>query len=228
MTTSISDTSSTGEIINQYSLQNSTETEKADALGQDDFLELMLTQMKNQDPFQPADNGEFIAQMAQFSTVSGIEQMNQSLENLSTSLAGNQALEAASLLDRQVLVAGSQIALGEEGVVDGIYELSGSSQATIASIYDSSGSLVKQIQLGSQVSGQHSFSWDGTLDDGSRAPVGDYSIEVNYTGGGTTTAADTWLQKTIKSVNLPNNGAEVVINTNDGSQLNLSEIYQIL
>ena len=86
-------------------------------LGQDDFLELMIAQVQHQDPFQPMENGEFIAQMAQFATVDGIQNMESSISELNGTMASNQALTATTLVGRSVMAPGGEFALGAEGGV---------------------------------------------------------------------------------------------------------------
>ena len=90
--------------LQQYQATERIEEASSDELGQDEFLTLMLTQLKHQDPFQPMENGEFIGQLAQFSTVSGIEQMQVALEDLSGSFVSNQTLEATRLVGKEVLI----------------------------------------------------------------------------------------------------------------------------
>jgi len=104
------------EKITSVSDLAAAENEKSNEIGQNEFLELMLAQLKNQDPFQPLENGEFVAQMAQFSTVSGIEEMNASLKGMSDSLQGNRLLEASNLIGRTALVSGKTASLTEDGL----------------------------------------------------------------------------------------------------------------
>ena len=215
-------------IISQYQLASPTTggSAKVDELGADEFMTLLLEQLKNQDPLEPEDNGDFIAQMAQFSTVTGIDDMNKSIENLGSSLGSNQALQSASLVGRSVLVPANDFTLDEENNLEGAFELEATSTAT-ASIYTAAGELIHQVDLGIRSAGQNKFTWDGLLEDGSRAPVGDYTVAVNHGIGEYAAAAEVLLEQEIDSVNFSRNGGDIVLNTVDGQALNFSEITQI-
>lgn len=186
-----------------------------DKLGQDDFLKLMITQLQNQDPFKPLENGEFLGQIAQFGTVSGIEDLQKSFKSLASSLVSNQALQASELVGRQVLAQSSTGEWVPGGTLDGAVELSASVADMTVSIVDASGQVVRRIALGTQPAGLARFSWDGLRDDGSFAPAGRYRVkaEVNY--GGTQYAVDTLIAAPVESVTLGASG---------GLSLNLSGI----
>jgi len=202
-------------------------TPKKNDLGEDEFLKLMLTQLQHQDPFQPMENGEFIAQMAQFSSVQGINTMADSMQQLTESFSANQALQAASLVGHDVLVGNNFAGLKNGDSIEGSFELFASTGAATINIYDTSGNLVHQDYLGQKAAGQHSFSWDGALSDGSQAPEGTYEIRVDYSTGDGTAAADVFIQSTIQSVNFAANGSQVILNTDDGQSLGILDIRQI-
>ncbi len=113
-----------GAAIQELGLGRSTETNKdRNKLGQAEFLELMVAQLKNQDPFKPLENGDFIAQMAQFSAVSGMDKLQSSFDTLAGSLQSNQALQASTLVGRSVLVPASQAPLSPQGNIRGVLDL---------------------------------------------------------------------------------------------------------
>ena len=130
-------------------------------LGQEDFLKLMTTQLQNQDPFAPMENGEFIAQMAQFSTVTGITEMGQTLKGLSDKLNEFRIATASDLLGNSVLVPGNVVRPNKDGEVHGIIDLPSPSSETSVSFFDSSGELVHSVDLGSQGRGLVGFEWKG-------------------------------------------------------------------
>ena len=129
------------------------------SLGQEDFLKLMTTQLQNQDPFAPMENGEFIAQMAQFSTVTGITEMGQTLKGLSDKLNEFRIATASDLLGNSVLVPGNVVRPNKDGEVHGIIDLPSPSSETSVSFFDSSGELVHSVDLGSQGRGLVGFEW---------------------------------------------------------------------
>ena len=140
--------------------QNQQKSPKS-SLGQEDFLKLMTTQLQNQDPFAPMENGEFIAQMAQFSTVTGITEMGQTLKGLSDKLNEFRIATASDLLGNSVLVPGNVVRPNKDGEVHGIIDLPSPSSETSVSFFDSSGELVHSVDLGSQGRGLVGFEWKG-------------------------------------------------------------------
>ncbi len=172
------------------------------ALGQEQFLELMVAQLKNQDPLKPMQNGEFLGQLAQFGTVNGIQQLQQSFASLSASLQSNQALMASSLVGRSVLVPSAQAARGDSGAVSGVVDLPVASASVSVGIYTEAGELVRRIDLGAQGAGQVRFTWDGMSDGGQMLPPGQYRIRAESSDGGVTTARDTLISAKVDSVSL--------------------------
>ena len=125
-----------------------TPTKRKNSLGQEDFLKLMTTQLQNQDPFAPMENGEFIAQMAQFSTVTGITEMGQTLKGLSDKLNEFRIATASDLLGNSVLVPGNVVRPNKNGEIHGIIDLPSASSETSVAFFDSSGELVHSADLG--------------------------------------------------------------------------------
>ena len=132
----------------------------SDKLGQDDFLQLMTAQLQNQDPFAPMDNGDFIAQMAQFSTVTGIEEVNQSLKNLADKFDQGRIATATNLLGHSVLVPGNISRPDENGEVHGVLDLPQATSMARVVISDAdSGEELNVMELGPQAAGLVGFSW---------------------------------------------------------------------
>ncbi len=145
---------------------------------QDRFLKLLVAQMKNQDPLNPLDNAELTSQLAQISTVSGIDKLNATLQTLVAGFAANQSLEAAAMIGRGVLAAGSTLTLAN-GTARGGIDLPQTVDRLVVSIKDSSGIVVHNRDLGPQPQGVVAFQWDGVTDNGASAAAGNYSFSVN-------------------------------------------------
>src|SRR5690606_35227038 len=160
-------------------------------LGQEEFLKLMITQLENQDPFKPLESGEFLGQLAQFGTVSGITNLERAFAGLSESLVANQALEASGLIGRNVLVRSEWASLGEDEAVDAALTLPQSSTAVQVQILDAGGQLVRQIDLGAQDAGTVRFRWNGETDEGERAAPGRYVISAQFRHGNEMQSAET-------------------------------------
>ena len=132
-----------------------------DKLGQEDFLKLMTTQLQNQDPFAPMENGEFIAQMAQFSTVTGITSMDESLKNVAAKLGETRIATAANMLGHSVLVPGKIARTDDDGSVNGVIDLPSAATNVNVVFKSQSGDIIDTISLGNQSSGLVGFAWHG-------------------------------------------------------------------
>jgi len=224
----ITDNMPTG--LAKYDLAAREPEARNDELGQDEFLTLLIAQIKHQDPMKPMENGAFIAEMAQFSTVSGIEEMNDSLQELSGAYGAGQTLQASSLIGREVLVDDATLVLGE-GEADGAggrFELEASSGEVTLEILDPSGALVRRLPLGQHAAGTHDFRWDGLDDDGEPVPPGRYSASVTAANGGEEppTALTVMVARTVDSVEFAP-GGRVQLNTDTGEAIELDEVRQI-
>lgn len=147
------------------------------------FLTLLTTQLRNQDPMNPMENAEVTSQLAQMSTVDGIERLNALFQSFVDTQASADGVNAAALLGRGVLVEGKALSLTEAGAVGGL-ELDGPADKVTLTIRDSSGIAVANIEMKDLEAGSHNFVWDGTADDGTRAADGVYSISVAASLGG--------------------------------------------
>lgn len=219
-------TVSTSTLDDQYAINTQTTPTYNKELGQDEFLELMTAQLKNQDPMKPMDNGEFLGQMAQFSTVSGIEKMQESIENLSMTYATGQTLQSVQLVGQEVLVENNAIELPESGVTGGSFELDATSGDVRLDIADASGTVVRQIKLGEHAAGRHAFSWNGLDGNGQRLAAGTYTAEVSAQQGDEFKAASVLSTRIIESVEF-GAGGQATLNTSQGDILTLADIKQI-
>ena len=151
-------------ILNKLGINSSKEANAPkikDQLGQEDFLKLMTTQLQNQDPFAPMENGEFIAQMAQFSTVTGINRMDESLKNVAAKLGETRIATAANMLGHSVLVPGKIARTDDEGSVNGVIDLPSAATNVNVVFKSQSGDIIDTINLGNQSSGLVGFAWHG-------------------------------------------------------------------
>ena len=207
-------------------VQNATATQKS-SLGQEDFLKLMTTQIANQDPFAPQSNTEMIAQMAQFSTVTGIQQLNTTVGNVATEISQNRIATAASFVGKTVLVPGSTALADSSGGISGAVDLPSAATGLTVQITRESGELVKSIDLGSNAAGLVGFSWDGL--DANGKPVGDqrYTVKATMLSGTKQTAAITDVYGPITEAAIPTAGAEMTFTVSGVGNVNLSNIKSI-
>ena len=139
--------------------QDETTTKRRDQLGQADFLKLMTTQLQNQDPFAPMDNADFIAQMAQFSTVTGITDMGETLKGMSDQLQEFRIATASNLLGHSVLVPGNMARPDENGEIHGVVDLPSSASTSNIRFTNEQGEILHQVDMGAQPRGLVGFSW---------------------------------------------------------------------
>lgn len=199
-----------------------------DELGQAEFMELMMTQIRQQDPFEPTDNGDFIAQMAQFSTVSGIGDMQASLDRMATSFGAQQTLEASNLVGRDVLVAGDVLGFDGAAPIDGRYVLERPAASVTLLVQDASGALVTRKELGAASTGRHDFAWTGRNEGGDTLPAGDYRVTIvsGAEDGTGDVPAETLLQRRVEAVEFGAGGA-VLMHTDAGETLGLDTLREI-
>jgi flagellar basal-body rod modification protein FlgD len=203
---------------------SATSSTKSAQLTEQDFLKLMTQQLKNQDPMHPTDNSEFFSQIAQFSTVSGIDTLNTAVSKLSTQLSSSQSVQAAALVGRNVLVQGASGYLGADGL-SGAVEVPASGDVTIR-ITDSAGAVVRTIAMGTQAAGTSKFTWDGLTDAGAAAPVGTYSLTAAVNGGGLTQSATTDVQALVQGVEFGASGS-LLLNLQGVGSVALSKVLEV-
>ncbi|MAY14936.1 MULTISPECIES: flagellar hook assembly protein FlgD [Oceanospirillaceae] len=148
--------------LDQYRKPSNSAEPKDNELGRDAFLELMVAQLNNQNPLEPTDNQAFVAQLAQFSTVEGIDKLNTTSESMMSRFNSASALQASSLVGQSVIVEGNETGLLlSGGVVSGYTEVPESASNLQLSIEDENGVLLEQIPLGNRTAGSMSVRWDG-------------------------------------------------------------------
>ncbi|MCW8917927.1 MAG: flagellar hook assembly protein FlgD [Gammaproteobacteria bacterium] len=201
-------------------------TDTSNELGGDDFMTLMIAQMQYQDPLEPMSNEDFVAQLAQFSASTGIQDLNTSFDSMSTSLQSYQALQASTLVGRSVLLSSDSGLLDEGGSVDGMINLTSSTQQLTLGIYDQSGALVRREYMGMQSSGTVPFEWNGLGDDGTPAAAGVYEVRAEALVDGKTAAMETLVYSDVESVSISSRGG-VLLNLAGVGSADLSDVYQI-
>jgi len=197
---------------------------KKQQLGQEEFLKLMTTQLQNQDPTKPMDNAQFLGQIAQFSTVSGIQQLQESFSGLATSMQSAQTLQATQLVGHGVLVPSGSILLPEGSGTAAAAELSAGGDLTV-DVLDAGGQVVRRLDLGTQGAGLVQFGWDGLDDAGQRLAAGNYTLRAQLDQGGTTQSVSTFAVDIVDSVSLGASG--ISLNLSGLGATPLSGVRQI-
>jgi flagellar basal-body rod modification protein FlgD len=205
---------------------------KKTELGQEDFLALMVAQLKNQDPFKPLDPSQYVGQLAQFSSVSGLASMNQQLTNLTNSLRGNQVLDGAALIGRTVIAPGDGVYLDDAAnenriLPQGLVNVPAGASSVQLVVRDSSGVLVKSQALDT-TRGAQGFSWDGTTNSGANAPSGAYEIEVIAKVGDENVSLATSVAARVSSVALDPNTGALTLDTDPLGEIVMSDVERVL
>lgn len=215
-------------ILENLGLSKPKEAMKEQKLGQEDFIKLMTTQMNHQDPMKPMENGDFLSDMAQFSTVSGLKEIKDSFNSLANSLKSSQALQASSMVGRQVLVPGSMSTFSEGTPMKGAVELENNVSDLKVNILDDKGALVKEVNLGNKAAGVAHFSWDGMLSADKKAMSGNYSIHAVGKVDGKSESLKTLITDTVQSVSLGSGGQGVSLTLANAGSASLADVKEIL
>lgn len=195
-------------------------------LGQADFLKLMTAQLNNQDPFAPVDNTQMVAQMAQFSSLSGITDMNTTLKAISDKLGGTSTSDAMSYVGRTVLTQGDTAYGRTSGGIAGGVELDGDATDVTVSIQSPDGQVLKTMSLGPQSKGTISYDWNGKTDGGADAGPGPFKVSVTAQNAGTNVTSRGLVWAPVESVSMPSSGNPVLTVSGIGP-VAISDVRQI-
>ena len=190
---------------------------------QDRFLKLLVTQMKNQDPLNPMDNAQVTSQMAQISTVGGIDKLNQTISGLSSSLLASQSMQSANLIGRDVFAVGSTLNLNGKAV--GGFDLKQDADLVFVSITNGAGEIVRTLQLPASRAGMSAFEWDGKTDSGGTAPNGTYVFQMTAARGNNSIPVEPLTAGRVGGVSLVNG---MKLNLESGAEIGIADIKRIL
>ena len=219
---------SLNSILNKLGINSNEDVKKTkkDSLGQADFLKLMTTQLQNQDPFAPMDNGDFIAQMAQFSTVTGITEINNNLTNIGSKLEPNRIATAAQFLGHSVLIPGKVVSPDENGEIHGVIDLPASSTDVGLTFTNNNGEVVKTINLGSQNKGLVGFSWvdiaDSLKKSNERLTIQAYAGNKNASDG-----VSTAVYNKVIAASTPKDSDDVLLELKDYGEVSASRAIKL-
>jgi flagellar basal-body rod modification protein FlgD len=210
-------TSSTGSITGSINMNK------------DDFLKLLVTQLRNQDPMAPEDPKDFVAQLAQFSSLEQQINSNTNLENLSKAIQGLQQSQSmaqgVSLLGKKVQGSANQVMVTGGEAFDASYQLSQQAKQVVVAIYDSKNNQVRTLDLGSQASGSQTFSWDGKDSEGNKVADGTYTYQVAAQDkNGNAIQVNNYFTGTVDQVYQNSQGIWVTV---DGHQMLLNSVVSV-
>ena len=167
----------------QSATSSTSDAKKKAMMGKDQFLTLLLTQLKNQDPLSPMDNTEFTAQMAQFSSLEQLFSVNDNLVGLQTLSSSLNNTQALNIIGKEIEANGNSVHVGS-GIASNIsFDLLNDSTNTTVNILDKDGNVVKTIEQGHMSAGKQTIKWDATDYRGNPVPAGLYAYEITATDG---------------------------------------------
>ncbi|MDO9138786.1 MAG: flagellar hook assembly protein FlgD [Methylobacter sp.] len=220
---------------NQYSHLTVTDkpvlatSAKKTTLGQEQFLKLMTTQMTHQDPTKPMENGDFLAQMAQFGTVAGIQDLQKSFGDFASSINSSQALQATSLVGRHISVPMNKGLLAAGGDISGNINLPDSTTNVNVKVVNSvTGETVQNVDLGAHNAGKIPFVWDGLNGNGVMSNPGVYKIEATASIDGRNVVLETDIKAQVDSITMANGSTGLKVNLTGLDSVNFNQIKQIL
>ncbi len=206
--------------------KSSTSTTSKTEEAQTRFLKLLTEQLKNQDPLHPMDHAQRTSQLAQSSPGEGIAQLHKTRTSLLEGSQSNEALQAAALVGKGVMVEGTKLTLSGSKAYGG-FELATAADKVTVTIKDSKGLEVRKMELGSSDAGVFNFAWDGKSTNGTQAVDGNYTISVSATRGSDTVKTTSLQLSTVNSV-LRTSSGSVSLDVGAGNLVSLSDIKQIL
>jgi len=224
--TTISSASLLGDKVTRYEDVAQKTPVKSNEMGKQDFLTLFTAQLKNQDPLDPVKNEAFVAQLAQFSSLEALTNMQTSMENLAKSLGANQMINGASLIGKKVAAADSLTNLTKGGQIDASINLPQGASGVTLTVLDSQGNTVQELVAGAQNPGTVDLSWDGTDAMGNPAPSGAYRLVANAVVNGKNTPIPVQTMVTIRGSNVGSDGT-VSLQLENGKTVLLKDVTKV-
>ncbi len=214
------------DVLADYRFEPKNKASGSNELGKNEFMKLMIAQMENQNPLEPQDNGAFISQLAEFSSLEEMQKISGSVNNFSTQFQSSQALQASAMVGRTVLVPAASSPLSHAGNISGIVDLQKSTSSLNISILNGSGELVNQFDLGQQPAGTVPFVWDGTNSKGEQMPFDNYTIKAQASRSGSAEQATTLLSANVNSVSIAQGGG-ISLNLSGMGSIPLEQVREI-
>jgi len=180
-------------------------TDSQDELGKDAFLTLLVAQMQNQDPLNPMDSTQFTSQLAQYSSLEQLYNVNDNLTAIQDGQSGLSNYSALDFMGKEIQINGNELTLANGAVSSGGFSLEESANCNV-NILDSDGNLVKTLSMGDIDAGTHELQWDGLDENGNTLADGNYTFEISAVGeSGETASVEPYMSGIVDRVSLENN-----------------------
>jgi flagellar basal-body rod modification protein FlgD len=200
---------------------------KNDVLGKDAFLKLLVVQLQNQDPLNPLDDKEFIAQLAQFSSLEQMTNISEGISSLTDKTAQQDMLSAVNYIGKEVTASGDGITKSGNYVTPVYFTLGGAAAQVYANVYDENNNIVRTEKFTSMQAGEFAFTWDGLDYNGNSANSGQYNVYFSAESPtGATVFVDTEVSGTVTA--LEQGDGETFFRLSDGRKISFSDIKKVI
>ena len=226
MASSITSASLLGDKVTRYEDQAQKTTVKSNQMGKQDFLTLFTAQLKNQDPLDPVKNEAFVAQLAQFSSLEALTNMQTSLDGFVKSMGANQMINGASLIGKKIAASDSLTALNQGGSIDASIDLPQGASGVTLTVQDQKGNTIQELVAGAQNPGTVNLSWDGLDAMGNPAPAGYYKLVANAVVNGKNSPVAVQTMVSIQGANVASDGT-VSLQLENGKTVLLKDVTKI-
>jgi len=221
------DTQSISSILNPAPREEAKKS--GDILGKDQFLKLLISQLQNQNPLEPMNDQEYVAQMAQFSSLEQLQNMNSSLsQNMQYNMLLSQTINntmATSLIGKEITADSDSVGIISGSGADVTFTSASFAPSGTITITDESGRVVRSLQVSNLQSGDNSIHWNGKDDFGNNVASGNYTYQINLkdTNGQAVTVSN-YRTGTVDSVKYVDGQAYLLV---DGAYISLSQVREV-
>lgn len=203
------------------------QTKKNDDLGKEAFLKLLVTQLQHQDPLNPLDDKQFIAQLAQFSSLEQMTNISEGIKALTEKTAQQDMLSAVNYIGKEVTASGSTMTKAGSAITPVFFTLSDAAATVYANVYDDNNNLIRTDKFTSMQAGEFQFTWDGTDYNGQQASSGQYHVYFSAESStGSTVFVDTEVSGTVTGLEQSN--GSTYFRLSDGRKLNFNDIRKVV
>ena len=227
MTTDTVSSSSLLKNVTRYEDVKDAAKKTSEDMGKQDFLTLFTAQLQNQNPLEPVKNEAFVAQLAQFSQLEALTNMQTSLDTFVTSMSGERMLNSASLIGKKVAITDALTPLAQGGTIDASIDLPKGAAGVQVNVLDAKGNVVKEIIAGPQMPGSMPLQWDGKNSTGQTAAPGLYSLSAQAVINGKTATVPVSTLATVKSIATNPADGSVSVEVEGGKTLLLSDVKRV-
>ncbi|MBU2550737.1 MAG: flagellar hook assembly protein FlgD [Proteobacteria bacterium] len=207
----ISQTSIIENLTSSQTASGTKATSGSDAMGKEAFLKLLVTQLQNQDPLNPMEGVEFTSQLAQFTSLEQLYNLNSSFGSVSKAIESQNNFKTLELVGKEVSAVGDGLSVKSGESTGGYFHLDEAAASVVISVYDETGTRIRTIDLGPMEAGQHEVEWDAKNYTGQTASDGDYSFAVTATGADDQSlSVSTWIQGVVTSLSFDSTGYPIL------------------